>query len=849
MKRILAHRTSRKLALAFAFALLLSLAAPFSAAPETAKALGSPIRSGSLGKLGSPGYLDGSEVGSQSSNGDHFMKSLTDPNVVIVGDGYDVGGSGKFWHFVNGDGKSVTLTFAPSRDRNDPNRITVEVNAMSTANPAGKHYGVITPPGWYLVDAAWTGATGGNFTLSHMEPFRIGESTSGGGGGNVLPVLPPARISAQKRVASPSSMVANTGVYVIVLTPVPPTGGSPVVLTLSRNNGWTISNRYIRAGTYSVTERTVGGAAIVDFSFNLTVSSPGDAPNPPGNPYAQSTPVSGGVSGAVITIGLRSSVSLTVTNTNPNTDTPDTPSGPGDPGDPGGPTPPPVLSADSGYLSISKEFPSWDCHAEWGIDFRTEFTARLSIPVLRVSSGDSYVYVLDDEPGAANYEVKFTEGSPATIMGIHAGTVVTVTEVAPFPGAAGLVSATYPGGSSATIREGEYEYVTVLNTYDHATGTLEVVKAVSGVSVAALNRAAVEITIWDEDEDGSNYPVSDACASEGRAKLIFSSTPESDGSYRCVGHIDPDRVHYSETGFDGTNTISALQLSTDGTPLRLSNLWVQREYSVVEANPPAVSGYTCSVSSNTIVLSLNAGTDRTITLTNAYSANSTGGQPEPTASPSPTPTSTPTPTPDPDPDPTPTPDPDPTPTPTPDPDDKDDDDGDDGDKDDDEGGYGGGGEDEDDGDGGRDRDRGNRPNVVFPDGQGPANFPQIDFERSQPDRTRPGGNIREAPPIPNVQGNTLVPQYNEDDEVIFIELDEEGVPLGQWGWDDEEELWLFDEFPPLGGWETTSMTLPQTGTTSYVSVYLLLFGLSFVGMGVVFLAEGPDKEKHAKSRK
>jgi MYXO-CTERM domain-containing protein len=42
--------------------------------------------------------------------------------------------------------------------------------------------------------------------------------------------------------------------------------------------------------------------------------------------------------------------------------------------------------------------------------------------------------------------------------------------------------------------------------------------------------------------------------------------------------------------------------------------------------------------------------------------------------------------------------------------------------------------------------------------------------------------------------NRLVP----GDNGRYIELDEDGVPLGEWHWNDDTETWEFDEYPPLG---------------------------------------------------
>jgi hypothetical protein len=53
-----------------------------------------------------------------------------------------------------------------------------------------------------------------------------------------------------------------------------------------------------------------------------------------------------------------------------------------------------------------------------------------------------------------------------------------------------------------------------------------------------------------------------------------------------------------------------------------------------------------------------------------------------------------------------------------------------------------------------------------------------------------------------VPGHTLRPGPAPG---IYIELDENGVPLGEWHWDDDAQEWIFDEYPP------PLANLPQTG--------------------------------------
>ena len=58
---------------------------------------------------------------------------------------------------------------------------------------------------------------------------------------------------------------------------------------------------------------------------------------------------------------------------------------------------------------------------------------------------------------------------------------------------------------------------------------------------------------------------------------------------------------------------------------------------------------------------------------------------------------------------------------------------------------------------------------------------------------------------------------------------DDGTPLGQYIWDDNEGIWLYDPFPPLGG-----LTLPRTGSmfqdSGVIAMHHLLFTLSIIFM-------------------
>lgn len=105
---------------------------------------------------------------------------------------------------------------------------------------------------------------------------------------------------------------------------------------------------------------------------------------------------------------------------------------------------------------------------------------------------------------------------------------------------------------------------------------------------------------------------------------------------------------------------------------------------------------------------------------------------------------------------------------------------------------------------------------MIPPGTTTQTFPDIDFTQTQPG-PGPGGSNRNAPPTPNDSDYNIEPRIGDDGSTYFVEFDPDGVPLGEWHWDDIEEEWIFDDFEtPLGA-------LPQTGG-SPMAVFALLTG-------------------------
>ena len=78
-------------------------------------------------------------------------------------------------------------------------------------------------------------------------------------------------------------------------------------------------------------------------------------------------------------------------------------------------------------------------------------------------------------------------------------------------------------------------------------------------------------------------------------------------------------------------------------------------------------------------------------------------------------------------------------------------------------------------------------------------------------------------PVPTGEGGTLVLQ----DDGTFLEFNEDGIPLGSWEWEPEEEVWVFHEFPsPQSG------NIPKTGDGGTMFLFALISGLVLFGVGI-----------------
>jgi hypothetical protein len=67
----------------------------------------------------------------------------------------------------------------------------------------------------------------------------------------------------------------------------------------------------------------------------------------------------------------------------------------------------------------------------------------------------------------------------------------------------------------------------------------------------------------------------------------------------------------------------------------------------------------------------------------------------------------------------------------------------------------------------------------------------------------PGGFDPDRPPTPSIPGHSVILGENGS----YIELDENGIPLGEWRWDENAGQWIFDPEVPMGALSLA----PKTG--------------------------------------
>jgi hypothetical protein len=82
-----------------------------------------------------------------------------------------------------------------------------------------------------------------------------------------------------------------------------------------------------------------------------------------------------------------------------------------------------------------------------------------------------------------------------------------------------------------------------------------------------------------------------------------------------------------------------------------------------------------------------------------------------------------------------------------------------------------------------------------------------------------------------VPGNTLVQTGD-----FYVEYDGDGIPLGEWHWDEDLEDWVLDEYPPL------EAPMPFTGGVGVETFFFI--GLMLLGVGLLLAAWDPKSRRN-----
>jgi hypothetical protein len=98
-----------------------------------------------------------------------------------------------------------------------------------------------------------------------------------------------------------------------------------------------------------------------------------------------------------------------------------------------------------------------------------------------------------------------------------------------------------------------------------------------------------------------------------------------------------------------------------------------------------------------------------------------------------------------------------------------------------------------------------------------------------------GGNNHDVPPVAHISNSII--SYVDDEH--YLELDEDGVPLGEWHWDNDLQEWIYDEYPPLG-------SLPRTGADNLPGLFAMLACLSVAGPVLIQKRTSAYHAKHNK---
>jgi len=133
-------------------------------------------------------------------------------------------------------------------------------------------------------------------------------------------------------------------------------------------------------------------------------------------------------------------------------------------------------------------------------------------------------------------------------------------------------------------------------------------------------------------------------------------------------------------------------------------------------------------------------------------------------------------------------------------------------------------------------------------------------ETTEPEQSATSDRQPKELPRKSDESHTIV--IDPDRPNVYIEIDGDGVPLGEWYWDEEKEIWVFVEysvsFAPIDiadgaddidntdntGSTDTMGNLPNTGDDIFL--WFLLGGASAFALGVLLKASGRKKNMQEK---
>ena len=246
-------------------------------------------------------------------------------------------------------------------------------------------------------------------------------------------------------------------------------------------------------------------------------------------------------------------------------------------------------------------------YGDWGVTSSTVFYVQIS----DVTDGNTLLFKSEPEAngtyrcignevnglseaysGTPQSKLPVSGAKPLKVSNLWAGREYKVTEEI----VGGHYTAEY-SGNDVMLAEGQNSTITITNDYDfeHGAGGLIISKKLAGSYAEWEVDSSTIFTAMIKDITRNNY-------------LLFKSTPEADGSYRCVGN-DVDGLSEAYYG----TTIVEVPFSEEKSA-RLSNLWSDTEYEVEETGGGA--HYTATYNGNNVAFP--DGANRTVTVINTF---------------------------------------------------------------------------------------------------------------------------------------------------------------------------------------------------------------------------------------